>query len=179
MTTVVVYESIFGNTRRIASAIAEGRSPFGPVVTANVNDKLAREATRSADLLVLGGPTHVHGMTRPCAQRSTPEWTWLASSQEQHRGTSGTRSRNGVRSQSFRQRASWYPRTTPLTTVSWPGPATGAPVWAGPWNSSSTTEPRHVRGECAPWAGLVWEELVAGVQRRQNDGFQEELPELN
>lgn len=64
MRIVVVHESMFGNTHKIALAIAEGLPPFGIVVTANVNDKLAKEATRSADLVVLGGPTHVHGMTR-------------------------------------------------------------------------------------------------------------------
>ncbi len=65
MSIAVVYESMFGNTHRIALAIAEGLAPFGVVVTANVNDQQAKEATRSADLVVLGGPTHVHGMTRP------------------------------------------------------------------------------------------------------------------
>ena len=65
MSIAVVYESMFGNTRTIALAIAEGLAPFGVVVTANVNDQQAKEATRSADLVVLGGPTHVHGMTRP------------------------------------------------------------------------------------------------------------------
>ncbi|GAA4658690.1 flavodoxin family protein [Arthrobacter cryoconiti] len=64
MSIVVVYESMFGNTRKIAEAIAEGLTPFGVVVTANVNDPRSGEATRFADLLVLGGPTHVHGMSR-------------------------------------------------------------------------------------------------------------------
>lgn len=68
MSIVVVYESMFGNTRRIALAIADGLAPFGVVVTANVNDLLAKEATHSARLLVLGGPTHVHGMTRPSSR---------------------------------------------------------------------------------------------------------------
>ncbi|MBW4096032.1 MAG: hypothetical protein HIU81_12060 [Acidobacteria bacterium] len=42
-----------GNTRRIALAIADGLAPFGVVVTANVNDLLAKAATHSARLLVL------------------------------------------------------------------------------------------------------------------------------
>lgn len=74
MSIVVVYESMFGNTRRIALAIAEGLAPFGVVVTANVNDKLAKEATRSADLVVLGGPTHVHGMTRVSSREEATGW---------------------------------------------------------------------------------------------------------
>ena len=74
MSVVVVYESMFGNTRTIALAIAEGLAPFGVVVTANVNDPRAKEATRSADLLVLGGPTHVHGMTRPSSRAEATTW---------------------------------------------------------------------------------------------------------
>ncbi|AIX99946.1 hypothetical protein ART_0348 [Arthrobacter sp. PAMC 25486] len=74
MSIVVVYESMFGNTRRIALAIAEGLAPFGVVVTANVNDKLAEEAARSANLVVLGGPTHVHGMTRPASREEATTW---------------------------------------------------------------------------------------------------------
>jgi hypothetical protein len=72
--SIVVYESMFGNTRRIALAIAEGLSPFGLVVTANVNDSRSKEATRSANLLVLGGPTHVHGMTRPSTREEATTW---------------------------------------------------------------------------------------------------------
>lgn len=74
MSIVVVYESMFGNTRRIALAIAEGLGPFGLVTTANVNDSRAKEATRSANLLVLGGPTHVHGMTRPSSREEATIW---------------------------------------------------------------------------------------------------------
>ncbi len=74
MSIVVVYESMFGNTRAIALAIAEGLAPFGVVVTADVNDGLATEATSSADLVVLGGPTHVHGMTRPSSREEATAW---------------------------------------------------------------------------------------------------------
>ena len=74
MSIVVVYESMFGNTRTIALAIAEGLAPFGAVSTANVNDPGVKEAIRSADLLVLGGPTHVHGMTRPSSRKEAAAW---------------------------------------------------------------------------------------------------------
>ena len=79
MSVVVVYESMFGNTRAVALAVAEGLAPFGMVVTANVNDPRAKEATRSADLLVLGGPTHVHGMTRPESRKEAITWASDAS----------------------------------------------------------------------------------------------------
>lgn len=75
MSIAVVYESMFGNTREIALAIAEGLAPFGTVSTANVNDSRAQEAAESANLLVLGGPTHVHGMSRPSSRQEALTWS--------------------------------------------------------------------------------------------------------
>jgi hypothetical protein len=64
MRAVIVYESMFGATRQVAEAIGEG---FGGPEVARIVP--VQEATRdlidAADLLVVGGPTHVHGMTRP------------------------------------------------------------------------------------------------------------------
>ena len=54
---VVVYESIYGNTRAIAEAIAEG---LGGAEVVPVN---RAGNVQDADLLVVGGPTHMHGMT--------------------------------------------------------------------------------------------------------------------
>jgi hypothetical protein len=64
MKAVVLYESLFGNTASVARAIADGLRPIGEVAVARfgeVPDGVAEEA----DLLVLGGPTHAWGMTRP------------------------------------------------------------------------------------------------------------------
>jgi hypothetical protein len=62
MRAVVVYESMYGNTREIAQAIASGIDPTAVVVTvSNVDDQMIS----SADLVVVGGPTHVFSMTRP------------------------------------------------------------------------------------------------------------------
>ena len=60
MNIVVVFESMFGNTRQVAAAIAEGLAPSGTVASFTVNDAGAKDAAESADLLVVGGPTHVH-----------------------------------------------------------------------------------------------------------------------
>jgi hypothetical protein len=64
MRALVVYESMFGNTREIALAIAEGIAARMPVETLEVgsaplviHDDIA--------LLVVGGPTHAHGMSKP------------------------------------------------------------------------------------------------------------------
>jgi flavodoxin len=59
MKALVVYDSMFGNTRKVAQAIGEvlGRQFLVQVIP-------AAEATRlpaDVDLLVIGGPTHSHG----------------------------------------------------------------------------------------------------------------------
>jgi hypothetical protein len=57
MNAIVVYESVYGNTRAIAEAIADG---LGATVVLPVHEARGHEGT--ADLLVAGGPTHVHGL---------------------------------------------------------------------------------------------------------------------
>jgi Flavodoxin domain len=57
MRAIVVYESIYGNTRKIAEAIAEG---LGGADVKSVPDAAAHP--EPADLLVVGGPTHMHGL---------------------------------------------------------------------------------------------------------------------
>ena len=64
MRALVVYESMYGNTKRIAEAIAEGIGRTMPAEPIEVSvAPLAIET--DVDLLVVGGPTHVHGMTTP------------------------------------------------------------------------------------------------------------------
>ena len=62
MRALVVYESMFGNTRSIALAVAEGIARDMPVQTLEVS---MAPKTLPADvaLLVVGGPTHAHGMS--------------------------------------------------------------------------------------------------------------------
>ncbi|WP_158888149.1 flavodoxin family protein [Amycolatopsis anabasis] len=63
MRSLVVYESMFGNTELVARAIAEGLSPFAEVEISNV-DNAPGDLNGGVDLLVIGGPTHAHGMSR-------------------------------------------------------------------------------------------------------------------
>jgi len=71
MRTVIVYESLFGNTHQVAEAIEEGireADPAADVTCVRVGD--AGDAhVEDADLLVLGGPTHVRGMSRGVTRR--------------------------------------------------------------------------------------------------------------
>jgi hypothetical protein len=65
MKAAVVYESMFGNTRTIAEAIAGGLTGQGPideVVVLPVAAATAEEIV-SVGLLVVGGPTHMRRMT--------------------------------------------------------------------------------------------------------------------
>jgi Flavodoxin len=72
MRAVVVYESMYGNTHQVAEAIGAGlRSSFevsvvpvseaGPAVLAD------------AGLVVVGGPTHIHGMSRAATRKAAVE----------------------------------------------------------------------------------------------------------
>lgn len=69
MRTVVVYESMFGNTKAIAEAIAEGLRGAGQVTLGSVDD-LSPDQVADASLLVAGGPTHGHGMARANAHQT-------------------------------------------------------------------------------------------------------------
>jgi hypothetical protein len=68
---VVVYESMFGNTRKVAEAIARGLAEFGEpgeVVALPVSRADAAALARF-DLIVVGGPTHMHTLSRPFSRR--------------------------------------------------------------------------------------------------------------
>jgi hypothetical protein len=67
MKAVVVFESMFGNTRRGAAAIAAGLGGVGEVALGSV-DELAPEHLHGAALLVLGGPTHSRGLAGAAAR---------------------------------------------------------------------------------------------------------------
>lgn len=69
MRAVVVYESMFGNTHTVAQHIAEGIEPLAEVTVAAVDDVTA-DLLDGADLVVVGGPTHVHGMSSARSRQS-------------------------------------------------------------------------------------------------------------
>lgn len=72
MRAVVVYESMYGNTHRVADAIGAG---LGTVCDVRVVP--VPEATpgllAGSDLVVVGGPTHAHGMTRAATRKAAVE----------------------------------------------------------------------------------------------------------
>jgi hypothetical protein len=64
MKTVIVYESMFGNTEHVARLIAEGlEQPGERTVLADVRT-VRREELTGSDLLVVGAPTHAFSLSR-------------------------------------------------------------------------------------------------------------------
>jgi flavodoxin len=64
MRAMVVYESMFGSTERVARAIGEGLSDYGEVVLRDAGTSTAGDIGSGIDLLVAGGPTHAMTMSR-------------------------------------------------------------------------------------------------------------------
>jgi hypothetical protein len=69
---LVVYESMFGNTRAVAEAVAEGLRSSGAADLVEVGSAPAA-VPDDVDLLVVGGPTHAFGMSRPATRQSAAE----------------------------------------------------------------------------------------------------------
>jgi Flavodoxin len=72
MRALVVYESMFGNTKAIAEAVAAGVSSQMTVDVVEVGHA-SPVVDQDVDLLVVGGPTHAFGMSRPRTRSSAAE----------------------------------------------------------------------------------------------------------
>jgi len=66
---IVVYESMYGNTRTIAEALGDGLRPKFETSVLPV-DKATTEVLATADLVAVGGPTHGHSMSRPATRKA-------------------------------------------------------------------------------------------------------------
>ena len=69
MRAVIVYESMFGSTKKVAEAIAGGLADCAEVSVVPVASAGAH-ILDGADLVVVGGPTHTHGMSRPGTRKT-------------------------------------------------------------------------------------------------------------
>ena len=72
MRVVVVYESMYGNTHLVADAIGAGLGTAFDVAVVPVS-QAGPTALAGADLVVVGGPTHVHGMSRESTREAAVE----------------------------------------------------------------------------------------------------------
>ena len=66
MNSMVIYRSRYGNTQKIAYAIAAGLRAWGTVEVLAA-EKAQGIRLRGYDLVVIGGPTEGHGITKPLA----------------------------------------------------------------------------------------------------------------
>lgn len=64
MRALVIYESMFGNTRDVAQAVADGVGSRMPVELIEVADAPSVIPADVA-LVMIGGPTHAHGLSSP------------------------------------------------------------------------------------------------------------------
>jgi menaquinone-dependent protoporphyrinogen IX oxidase len=69
MRVLVVYESMYGNTHVVASNIADGLRAAHEVTLVPVADATA-DLVGQADLLVVGAPTHVHGLSTASSRQA-------------------------------------------------------------------------------------------------------------
>jgi hypothetical protein len=86
MRALVVYESLYGNTHTVAVRIGEGLAsvPEVHVDVVAVGDATP-ERVAAADLVVVGGPTHIHGMTTAFSRKqAVTEQTLEAEAKKGH-----------------------------------------------------------------------------------------------
>ena len=72
MRAVVVYESMYGNTHLVADAIGAGLKTAFDVTVVPVA-QASQTVLARADLVVVGGPTHAHGMSRAATRKAAVE----------------------------------------------------------------------------------------------------------
>ena len=84
MRALVVYESMYGNTHTVAERIGEGLADLGDVDVVPVGEATA-ERVAAADLVVVGGPTHIHGMSSKMSRtQAVAEQTLAAEAAKGH-----------------------------------------------------------------------------------------------
>lgn len=72
MKSLVIYESMFGNTKQIAEAIAGGLADSAVVSVVDVSDAPSA-VPEDVGLLVIGGPTHAFSMSRASTRREAAD----------------------------------------------------------------------------------------------------------
>jgi len=76
MNCLMVYDTVYGNTEQVARAIAKALMSAHSVRLIKA-DQIVKIDTASIDLLIVGGPTHRHGMSPKIAAvlKATPHRT--------------------------------------------------------------------------------------------------------
>src|SRR5262245_29362950 len=69
MRALLVYESMFGCTREVAGAVAQGLADAGFDVDLREVGEAPTDVVGEVDLLVVGAPTHAFSLSRPSTRR--------------------------------------------------------------------------------------------------------------
>lgn len=94
MKSLIIYESMYGNTHAVAEAVAEGLRTAGEARVVSTADA-GKADLADVDLLVVGGPTHVHNLPWLATRRSAAKAA--ESSHGRLRMEAGAEGRNGLR----------------------------------------------------------------------------------
>jgi hypothetical protein len=139
MRALIVVESWFGNTRA-ARAVADGLGEFMTVEVCEVGDAPARLAP-DVELVVVGGPTHAFGMSRPNTRRDAAQQAGV---------TTGTE--RGIREwlASSHHRSAVVPRHGDVGSAGAPGELDRARQWGGQLGTAITAMTATDRGGWAP-----------------------------
>ena len=78
MKILIVYESMFGNTRKLADAMVRGLESAGAETT-SVAAAIAPDDVEAFDLVIVGAPTHAHSLPRPSSREQAATWAADAS----------------------------------------------------------------------------------------------------
>ena len=73
MSALIVYESMFGNTRRIAEAIMRALEEDGVDVTITHAAEAPTDVSHF-ELVVIGSPTHAHTLPLPASRAQAAVW---------------------------------------------------------------------------------------------------------
>ena len=95
MTALVVYESMYGNTHVISTKIADALRPTHEVTLVPVA-AATRELAAEADLLVVGGPTHMHRLSTVSSRRMAAQLERAGSRPIGPSGANGQDERKGL-----------------------------------------------------------------------------------
>ena len=176
MKALVIYESMYGNTARIGTVIAASLNARGFDVQATPASGIAAADTARFDLLVIGGPTHAHGMSHAGTRKVGA--TDKKNTYPDPTGEPGLRDwMKGLPSVHGRMAAAFdtrFDKPVALTGSAARGIArrlkrAGFELVVGPESFLVTTENRLVDGETAhaeEWAVTVGERVAAHIENR-------------
>lgn len=88
MRALVCYESMYGNTRQVAEAIGAGLRAGCDVTVIPVGE-VGDLDLGQIDLLVVGAPTHVHGLPRPASRHDAATKAGTSDSRRLEAGAEG------------------------------------------------------------------------------------------